>query len=121
MPRMPDLPCSQPGCPNLVPKGQKYCDLHRPQHPEETRSAASRGYGKAWQRESRRFLQTHPLCVMCAAQGRYIKATVVDHIQPHRGDPVLFWDRANWQALCKPCHDRKTGREDSNPVYGYNK
>ena len=33
----------------------------------------------------------------------------VDHIIPHRGDPELFWDRSNWQALCKNCHDRKTG------------
>jgi 5-methylcytosine-specific restriction protein A len=24
---------------------------------------------------------------------RYVKATVVDHIVPHRGDPKLFWDR----------------------------
>jgi 5-methylcytosine-specific restriction protein A len=35
---------------------------------------------------------------------------VVDHIIPHRGDQYLFWDQENWQALCKDCHDRKTGR-----------
>jgi len=35
---------------------------------------------------------------------------VVDHIQPHRGDQLLFWDRTNWQTLCKRCHDQKTGR-----------
>jgi 5-methylcytosine-specific restriction protein A len=23
----------------------------------------------------------------------------------------LFWDEDNWQALCKPCHDRKTAVE----------
>ena len=43
----------------------------------------------------------------------------VDHIIPHRGDQKLFWDRNNWQALCKPCHDRKTGKEDRKVVYHY--
>ena len=28
----------------------------------------------------------------------------LDHIIPHRGDRKLFWDRDNWQALCKSCH-----------------
>ena len=119
MPTKPKVPCRHPGCPNLVPSSTKYCDVHRPMHPEEVRAASARGYGKAWQRESRRFLQAHPLCVRCAEQGRYVKATVVDHIIPHRGDRNLFWDRNNWQALCKPCHDRKTFSEDSNPEYRY--
>nr|DAZ53348.1 MAG TPA: HNH endonuclease [Caudoviricetes sp.] len=52
-------------------------------------------------------------------QGRYTKATVVDHITPHRGDPRLFWDEANWQPMCKQCHDRKTLTEDIHPVYRY--
>lgn len=51
--------------------------------------------------------------------GRYVRATVVDHIKPHRGDQRLFWDEDNWQALCKECHDRKTLTEDINPTYTY--
>ena len=51
----------------------------------------------------------HPLCAKCRENGKLTPATVVDHIIPHRGDPVLFWDRSNWQPLCKDCHDRKTG------------
>lgn len=47
----------------------------------------------------------HPLCVMCQAEGRIEAATVVDHIKPHRGDQALFWDRDNWQSLCKRHHD----------------
>ena len=121
LPTRPKHPCAHPGCPGLVPSGTKYCDVHKPLHPEEVRSASARGYGKAWQRESRRFLAAHPLCVQCAKQGRYVKATVVDHIRPHRGDPALFWDQSNWQALCKPCHDKKTGDEDTIVSYAYNK
>lgn len=52
----------------------------------------------------------------CAQLGLDVLATVVDHIKPHRGDMALFWDEANWQGLCKPCHDgakaqlERTGR-----------
>lgn len=51
--------------------------------------------------------------------GIITEATVVDHIKPHRGDQKLFWDRGNWQALCKSCHDNKTLKEDINPVYTF--
>ena len=119
MPYRPKRPCAHPGCPELVESGRKYCEKHRLLHPEDTRSASSRGYGRAWQKVSRQFLNAHPLCVMCAAEGRYVKATVVDHIRPHRGDAKLFWDRGNWQSLCKAHHDQKTGLKDSRPTYRY--
>ena len=118
MPVRPKRPCAHPGCPALVATG-KYCEEHRSLHPEDTRSASSRGYGHAWQRASKQFLAAHTLCVMCAAEGRYTKATVVDHIKPHRGDRYLFWDRANWQPLCKAHHDKKTGLEESHPTYHF--
>ena len=119
MPRKPNVPCGHPGCPELVAPGKRYCDKHLPLHPEVTRSAAKRGYGSRWQRERKKFLETHPLCAECKKEGRYTKATVVDHIVAHRGDDKLFWDRSNWQPLCKLCHDRKTGNEDSRPTYRY--
>lgn len=68
---------------------------------------------------AKQFLMAHPLCVQCMAEGRYVRATVVDHIVPHRGDQKLFWDRSNWQALCKAHHDKKTGLEDSRPTYHF--
>lgn len=40
-----------------------------------------------------------------------IGAIVVDHVRPHRGDMVLFWDVANWQSLCLSCHNRKSALE----------
>lgn len=42
---------------------------------------------------------------------------VADHIKAHKGDERLFWDEANLQCLCKPCHDgpkqsfERTGRQ----------
>ena len=42
---------------------------------------------------------------MCEVEGHVTAATVVDHIIPHRGDENLFWERDNWQSLCKLHHD----------------
>ena len=119
MPTKPKVPCQHPGCPELVEAGTKFYGTHKPMHPEEVRSASSRGYGRAWQKASRKYLEAHPLCVRCLQEGRYTKATVVDHIRPHRGDSTLFWDRDNWQPLCKRCHDKKTWTEDKTPEYKY--
>lgn len=77
---------------------------------------ATTGHGK---KARKAYLVAHPLCVKCLEEGRYVNATVVYHIVPHRGDPGLFWDRSNWRALCKRHHDEKTGSEDSNPTYHY--
>ena len=60
---------------------------------------------RRWRNVRRRHLDRHPLCVMCAKEQRVTAATVVDHIVPHRGDMVLFWDQNNLQSLCKPHHD----------------
>ena len=62
------------------------------------------------------FLVKHPLCVECEKEGRYVRATVVDHIVPHRGDQTLFWDEDNWQSLCKRHHDTKTATSDRNYI-----
>lgn len=73
--------------------------------------STARGYGYKWQQAREEHLRLHPLCVMCEAQGRVTVATIVDHRTAHRGDQTLFWDRGNWQSLCKPHHDEKTQYE----------
>ena len=78
-------------------------------------SSTQRGYNYAWQKASRAYLAEHPLCECedCDAGRKRVRvASVVDHKVPHRGDQALFWDRTNWQAMHKQCHDRKTVRED---------
>lgn len=82
-------------------------------------TAAQRGYGAKWRSVRAVYLRLHPQCVDCLSRGLRVPASVVDHIQPHRGDPRLFWDAANWQALCAPCHDRhKALLERSGKVVG---
>ena len=119
MPYRSKTPCRHPGCPELVPYGTKYCQAHKALHPEDVRSAAERGYGRAWQKASKRFLQAHPFCVICEREGRFTKAMVVDHTIPHRGDRELFWNQENWQPLCKHHHDVKTRNEDHNQEYHF--
>lgn len=110
MPHKPKRPCRYPGCPNLCEKGT-YCEEHRKEwSPDALRgNAAARGYDAKWREARRLFLKRNPLCQRCLKFGRLTPATVVDHIVPHRGDQLLFWDQENWQALCKSCHDQKTG------------
>ncbi len=119
MPYRPNVPCSHPGCGRLIPYGTRYCPEHVAEHTGDRPSAASRGYGGAWRKARKRYLQAHPLCVECLKEGRYVRATDVDHIKPHRGDHVLFWDESNWQALCHSHHSKKTGTQDMHPEYRF--
>ena len=78
---------------------------------EATRpSASARGYNGSWQRERSIFLKANPACRRCTAP-----ATVVDHIMPHKGNPALFWNRANWQPLCQRCHNSAKQSAERKP------
>lgn len=116
MPISAPKPCNHPGCGVLVRDGTARCEKHKrveaKAHDARRGSAHERGYSVAWQRARAGFLKSHPLCKSHEKQCEVVVATVVDHIVPHKGDKVLFWDHDNWQPLCKPCHDRKTATED---------
>jgi 5-methylcytosine-specific restriction endonuclease McrA len=98
-------------------------------------SSTQRGYGYKWQVERKAYLEAHPFCVMClkelgikakdnagiivecATRGLSApRARIVDHKIPHRGDQHLFWQRSNWQPLCKPHHDGAKQREEANQL-----
>ena len=114
MPYAPPHPCAHPGCPRLTNK--RRCPQHQRQEwKEQDRnrpSSAARGYGAEWRKASRQFLRENPLCAECMKAGKLRAAKVTDHIVPHKGDMLLFWDRSNWRALCWRCHSRKTAKED---------
>ena len=94
--------------------------------PQETLMSEPRIYNSRWDKARLSFLKSHPLCAMCHRQGRAVAAAVVDHIKPHRlkeainggkQDEIakaqkLFWDKANWQPLCKQHHDSTKQREE---------
>jgi len=108
-------PCRHPRCPDLT--NDTYCNKHIKLY--QRPSAKERGYDSRWRKRSKLFLKAHPLCEECLRQDKITPSTVVDHIISHRGDEKLMWDNCNWQALCKRCHDRKTGKFDTIKHYKY--
>ncbi|AJO76485.1 HNH endonuclease [Pseudomonas sp. MRSN 12121] len=76
-------------------------------------TSAQRGYGYKWQKAREVWLRDNPLCVYCERAGRVAAGVVVDHKVAHRGDMDLFWDRSNWQTLCKHCHDSVKQAEEA--------
>lgn len=110
MPRKPPRICA---CGHRVAAGVR-CPCERKQdaerkarHDRKRPGSSARGYTGTWDRAKAEFLEAHPRCRRC---GR--KADTVDHIKPHRGDPGLFWDKANWQPLCTSCHSGAKQREE---------
>ncbi len=101
--------CAQLGCPTLVSKGR--CPAHDKTREQRRRyyrndprgSSTRQGYGSAWRRLRVSVLAATPYCP-CGAG-----ATEVDHIKPRSQGGAD--DPSNLQALCKPCHSRKTARQ----------
>ena len=56
------------------------------------------------------YFANNPLCVRCKKNGLITPGKDVDHITPIRlGGEIYDYD--NLQTLCKPCHNRKSGKE----------
>lgn len=111
MARKPLRPCRHPGCPVLTRDG--WCDQHKPA-PKRRASAEYHGWYflPIWGKQLRpQQLLREPFCRECAKNGIRTRATVVDHIRPHRGDWELFCDPTNHQSLCEHHHSQKTLKE----------
>ena len=94
-------------------KQPQYIEQPNPDSWRNGLTTAQRGYGGRWQKARLTFLNREPLCRICKAAGLITPATVVDHIEPHRGNQDLFWNTDNWQPLCTTCHDAKTKQENA--------
>lgn len=108
-------PCAHPGCPALVPFGR--CDQHRRARQrleDRNRSRPTRLiYGTMrWRRFRVWFLRNiDPLCRFCLAENRTTPATEVDHIVELDVAPDRAFDPTNCRGLCKPCHSRRTAKD----------
>lgn len=60
-------------------------------------------------------LAKQPLCEACLKAKRITRASVADHVIPHKGDEHLFWN-GELQSLCAPHHD---GAKQGEEIYGY--
>lgn len=89
-------------CPLCQKASQQAAEARRP-------NARQRGYTYEWQKAAKAFLSQpgNDRCVECNAP-----ASVVDHRIAHKGDQRLFWDRSNWQPMCKRCNTRKANRTE---------
>jgi 5-methylcytosine-specific restriction protein A len=110
MPWKPKSICSYPGCNELT--HDRYCSKHKREVNKVRNEMNSKIYNNRWRKASKAYLKDNPLCVHCKKEDRLTPATEVDHIIPHGGDMKLFWDKSNWQSLCKKCHSKKTALED---------
>ncbi len=115
MPSAPLVPCRDRHCPELIPRGAKWCPSHRTQHyrrqdSQRTNKDERRLYQSArWRKMRAIVLAEEPLCRAC----RWAASREVDHIVRMQ-DGGDRWDRANLQGLCKPCHSTKTIAEVMN-------
>ena len=57
-----------------------------------------------WRDMRRRVLRAQPYCVYCKEKGILAKATIADHIIPHKGRWGMFANMHNLQGLCASCH-----------------
>lgn len=123
--RAPLKPCRKPGCNKL--SRNTYCGDHekhraavvkkqRRDYDKIRGTRTERGYSNVWLRASKAYRAENPLCRHCEKRGKITLTQCTDHIIPHNGDEELFWDRNNWQPLCKTCHGIKTAAEDG--AYG---
>lgn len=103
--------CSHPGCSSTVEPPAGRCAPHARQRQQDQDarrgSASARGYGRFWQKVRARVLAAEPLCRSCQDDGVVTAATEVDHIDGNSRNNA----RANLRPLCKPCHSRRTLRD----------
>lgn len=102
-------------CGAVIPPGSicRTCDAARKRAYDARRpSARQRGYDTRWDKARAGFLAKHTVCAICGKE----PATVVDHIEPHKGDTRVFWDRSNWQPSCAPCHNGKKQSQEKGGI-----
>jgi 5-methylcytosine-specific restriction protein A len=109
MPSRPSHLCVVPGCNVLVTRGSR-CAAHGVEAEHARLNYAIRRWYRIPQWKALRARVLREQTYRCADCGQVYAALEVDHIVKHGGKPALFWDRANLQALCRTCHQRKTQR-----------
>jgi len=100
--------CKEPGCPAIVPRGQRFCDKHKARRPwARAQEKLSLYQSTRWQRLRKLKLGASPICEVC----RNAPATAVHHIKQARLHPELQFTMSNLQSICARCHARESQLE----------
>lgn len=123
MPMKPKRPCRMTGCKKYAVEGNCYCSEHKRQmerwyeHYQRGYKTSAR-YDKEWRLARDRYIEAHPLCEMCLAEGFAKTAELV-----HHKIPISRWlqdndiERAaksphiasNLMSLCRSHHAKVHG------------
>jgi 5-methylcytosine-specific restriction endonuclease McrA len=77
----------------------------RARYDAERGNERERGYTARWTDASAKFRIANPLCHGCKALGIVEPSRVTDHVLPHKGNMIVFWDTSKWQPACYWHHD----------------
>jgi 5-methylcytosine-specific restriction protein A len=117
VPNKPLKPCKYPGCPELVASG--YCAKHGTENkknlqskkPVERDKDRQRLYDRNWQKIRNFHFRKYPWCEKCMDYKKYVSATDVHHVIPHKGNREIFY-KSPLQSLCHECHSKQTRLEN---------
>jgi 5-methylcytosine-specific restriction protein A len=109
--------CNHPGCNELIPPTERYCQHHKKESAPPFSSAIR--FNEAlykttqWKTLRKKVLAEQPFCAKCGLTDIETKLEV-HHIIPPRGNEELFFDRDNLVSVCPVCHKYLTNREIKN-------
>lgn len=113
--------CNKVNCKNLVELTNKYCEEHKEENNNYDKQRYSndkevrRTYNSTtWKTIRRNILigRDSNMCLYCLHNGKYTKATVVDHYIPVRDAYERRYDADNLVSACVQCNTRKSVDED---------
>jgi 5-methylcytosine-specific restriction protein A len=103
--------CGEPGCNKLIEITERYCEEHKkePRKPFENAIRFNEEFYNSaqWRKLKSEHLKEQDYCVYCGSKNNL----EVHHINPPRGDAMLFFSSENLQTVCKGCHRLITQRE----------
>lgn len=104
--------CSWPGCGELVPIRDRYCEIHQEAADRRKQSdkrpwrppSSQRGYDYEWKKIRAAVLRERPYCEKC----KTVRSREIHHLVSLSSGGTN--DRLNLVALCKKCHTAITNR-----------